>query len=106
MCAVPRDLFTLPPPADLYLLASVLQRGTMTTRTRIRCRLAAAPPRTPACDLRDAVAWDATPHRAKMSDVLMRLMFTAPVNEPWPLPRVAGGHRAGGWSEFVVIPCR
>jgi ubiquinone/menaquinone biosynthesis C-methylase UbiE len=72
----PGDLFDLPPPADLYLLASVLHDWDDAHAARILATLG----RSAA---RDNRLWifemllptDATPHRAKMSDVLMLLLF-------------------------------
>jgi 2,7-dihydroxy-5-methyl-1-naphthoate 7-O-methyltransferase len=72
----PGDLFAPPPPADLYLLASVLHDWDDTHAARILAALARGASR-------DTRLWifemllpeDATPHRAKMSDVLMLLMF-------------------------------
>jgi hypothetical protein len=72
----PGDLFAPPPPADLYLLASVLHDWDDTHAARILAALG----RSATCDTRLRIfemllPTDATPHRAKMSDVLMLLMF-------------------------------
>jgi|Tabmets5t2r1_1033131.scaffolds.fasta_scaffold03077_5 hypothetical protein len=72
----PGDLFDLPPPADLYLLASVLHDWDDAHAARILATLGRGA-------ARDNRLWifemllptDATPHRAKMSDVLMLLLF-------------------------------
>jgi hypothetical protein len=76
-CALyPGDLFDPPPPADLYLLASVLHDWDDTHAARILAALG----RSATSDTRLRIfemllPTDATPHRAKMSDVLMLLMF-------------------------------
>ena len=72
----PGDLFVPPPPADLYLLASVLHDWDDTHAARILAALG----RSATSDTRLRIfemllPTDATPHRAKMSDVLMLLMF-------------------------------
>jgi hypothetical protein len=72
----PGDLFVPPPPADLYLLASVLHDWDETHAARILVALG----QSAATDTRLRIfemllPTDATPHRAKMSDVLMLLMF-------------------------------
>jgi hypothetical protein len=72
----PGDLFTPPPPADLYLLASVLHDWDDDHAARILAALG----RSASNDTRLRIfemllPEDATPHRAKMSDVLMLLMF-------------------------------
>lgn len=72
----PGDLFTPPPPADLYLLASVLHDWDGDHAARILAALG----RSASNDTRLRIfemllPEDATPHRAKMSDVLMLLMF-------------------------------
>jgi hypothetical protein len=71
----PGDLFP-PPPADLYLLASVLHDWDDPHATRILAALA----RGATSDTRLRIfemllPTDATPHRARMSDVLMLLLF-------------------------------
>jgi hypothetical protein len=70
------DLFAPPPPADLYLLASVLHDWDDTHAARILAALG----RRATSDTRLRIfemllPTDASPHRAKMSDVLMLLMF-------------------------------
>ena len=72
----PGDLFAPPPPADLYLLASVLHDWDDAHAARILAALA----RGAASHIRLRIfemllPEDATPHRATMSDVLMLLMF-------------------------------
>jgi ubiquinone/menaquinone biosynthesis C-methylase UbiE len=70
------DLFAPPPPADLYLLASVLHDWDDTNAARILEALArAASSDTRLRIFEMLLPTDATPHRAKMSDVLMLLMF-------------------------------
>jgi hypothetical protein len=72
----PGDLFAPPPPAELYLLASVLHDWDDTHAARILTALGYSA-------TRDTRLWifemllptDAAPHRAKMSDVLMLLIF-------------------------------
>jgi hypothetical protein len=76
-CALhPGDLFAPPPRADLYLLASVLHDWDDAHAARILAALA----HSAAGDTRLRIfemllPEDATPHRAKMSDVLMLLLF-------------------------------
>jgi hypothetical protein len=70
------DLFEPPPPAGLYLLASVLHDWDDDHAARILAALA----RGATTDSRLRIfemllPTDASPHRAKMSDVLMLLMF-------------------------------
>jgi O-methyltransferase domain len=72
----PRDLFAPPPRADLYLLASVLHDWDDAHAARILATLA----HSAAGDTRLRIfemllPEDATPHRAKLSDVLMLLLF-------------------------------
>jgi hypothetical protein len=72
----PGDLFAPPPPADWYLLASVLHDWDDTRAARILTALG----RSATNDARLRIFEmllpdDATPHRARMSDVLMLLMF-------------------------------
>jgi hypothetical protein len=72
----PGDLFSPPPPADLYLLASVLHDWDDDHAARILAALARSA--TTDSHLRVfemLLPTDASPHRAKMSDVLMLLMF-------------------------------
>jgi len=72
----PGDLFAPPPPADLYLLASVLHDWDDTHVTRILAALARGASRDTRLRIFEMLLpEDATPHRAKMSDVLMLLMF-------------------------------
>jgi hypothetical protein len=72
----PGDLFAPPPPADLYLLASVLHDWDDVHAARILAALghsAASDTRLRIFEM--LLPEDATPHRAKLSDVLMLLMF-------------------------------
>jgi O-methyltransferase domain len=72
----PGDLFAPPPPADLYLLASVLHDWDDPHAARILAALGhSATPDTRLRIFEMLLPEDATPHRAKMSDVLMLLMF-------------------------------
>jgi hypothetical protein len=76
-CALhPGDLFAPPPPADLYLLASVLHDWDNAHVTRVLAALARGAFRDTRLRIFEMLLpEDATPHRAKMSDVLMLLMF-------------------------------
>jgi O-methyltransferase domain len=70
------DLFAPPPPAELYLLASVLHDWDDPHAARILAALGqSATSRTRLRIFEMVLPEDATPHRAKMSDVLMLLMF-------------------------------
>jgi O-methyltransferase domain len=72
----PGDLFAPPPPADLYLLASVLHDWDDPHATRILAALAhSATSGTRLRIFEMLLPTDATPHRAKLSDVLMLLLF-------------------------------
>jgi hypothetical protein len=72
----PGDLFAPPPPGDLYLLASVLHDWDDPHATRILTALArGATSETRLRIFEMLLPTDATPHRAKMSDVLMLLLF-------------------------------
>jgi ubiquinone/menaquinone biosynthesis C-methylase UbiE len=72
----PGDLFAPPPPADWYLLASVLHDWDDTHAARILTALGrSATSDTRLRILEMLLPDDATPHRARMSDVLMLLMF-------------------------------
>jgi hypothetical protein len=72
----PGDLFAPPPAADLYLLASVLHDWDDTHAARILAALGhSATPDTRLRIFEMLLPEDATPHRAKMSDVLMLLLF-------------------------------
>jgi hypothetical protein len=72
----PGDLFAPPPPAELYLLASVLHDWDDDHAARILAALGhSATPDTRLRIFEMLLPEDATPHRAKMSDVLMLLMF-------------------------------
>jgi O-methyltransferase domain len=72
----PGDLFAPPPPADLYLLASVLHDWDDTNAARILAALGRSAFRDTRLRIFEMLLPDdATPHRATMSDVLMLLMF-------------------------------
>jgi hypothetical protein len=72
----PGDLFAPPPPADLYLLASVLHDWDDANAARTLAALGhSATSNTRLRIFEMLLPEDATPHRAKMSDVLMLLMF-------------------------------
>jgi hypothetical protein len=98
----PGDLFTPPPPADLYLLASVLHDWDDTDAARILAALG----RSATSDTRLRIfemllPEDTSPHRAKMSDVLMLLMFDG------ARERTVGRYRdlleASGWQLEQVV---
>jgi O-methyltransferase domain len=99
----PGNLFTPPPPADLYLLASVVHDWDDTHAARILAALA----RGATSDSRLRIfemllPEDAAPHRAKMSDVLMLLMFDG------ARERTLGQYRdlleSTGWRLERVVP--
>jgi hypothetical protein len=70
------DLFAPPPPADLFLLASVLHDWDDAHAAGILAALArAASSETRLRIFEMLLPEDASPHRATMSDVLMLLMF-------------------------------
>jgi O-methyltransferase domain len=72
----PGDLFAPPPPADLYLLASVLHDWDDDHAARILTALGHSATRSTRLRIFEMLLpEDATPHRAKMSDVLMLLEF-------------------------------
>jgi hypothetical protein len=72
----PGDLFTPPPPAELYLLASVLHDWDDDHAARILAALGHSATKDARLRIFEMLLpTDATPHRAKMSDVLMLLMF-------------------------------
>jgi hypothetical protein len=72
----PGDLFAPPPPAELYLLASVLHDWDDDHAARILTALGhSATINTRLRIFEMLLPTDAAPHRAKMSDVLMLLMF-------------------------------
>jgi O-methyltransferase domain len=72
----PGDLFEPPPPADLYLLASVLHDWDDAHAARILAALGDSATSTTRLRIFEMLLpTDATPHRAKLSDVLMLLMF-------------------------------
>jgi O-methyltransferase domain len=98
----PGDLFDPPPPAELYLLASVLHDWDDAHVARILAALghsASSDSRLWIFEM--LLPTDASPHRATMSDVLMLLMFDG------ARERTAGQYRdlledAGWWLEQVV----
>jgi len=99
----PGDLFVPPPPANLYLLASVLHDWDDTHAARILAALGhSAINNTRLRIFEMLLPDDATPHRAKMSDVLMLLMFDG------ARERTLGEYRAlleaTGWRLERVVP--
>jgi hypothetical protein len=99
----PGDLFAPPPPAGWYLLASVLHDWDDTHAARILTALG----RSATNDTRLRIFEmllpdDATPHRARMSDVLMLLMFDG------ARERTIGQYRellaSTGWQLEQVLP--
>jgi 2,7-dihydroxy-5-methyl-1-naphthoate 7-O-methyltransferase len=101
--AVPGDLFAPPPPAELYLLASVLHDWDDDHAARILTALGySATNDTRLRILEMLLPEDATPHRAKMSDVLMLLMFDG------ARERTVGHYRDlledTGWQLERVVP--
>jgi O-methyltransferase domain len=103
-CALsPGDLFAPPPPADLYLLASVLHDWDDTHAARILAALGhSAANHTRLRIFEMLLPEDATPHRARMSDVLMLLMFDG------ARERTVGQYRelleGTGWRLERVVP--
>jgi hypothetical protein len=103
-CALsPGDLFAPPPPADLYLLASVLHDWDDPHAARILTALARGASRDSRLRIFEMLLpEDATPHRAKMSDVLMLLMFDG------ARERTVGQYRelleGTGWQLERVVP--
>jgi hypothetical protein len=103
-CALhPGDLFAPPPPADLYLLASVLHDWDDLHAARILAALGHRATNDTRLRIFEMVLpEDATPHRAKMSDVLMLLMFDG------ARERTAGQYRElledTGWRLEQVVP--
>jgi O-methyltransferase domain len=72
----PGDLFAPPPPAEWYLLASVLHDWDDHHAARILAAVGHSATRDTRLRIFEMLLpEDATPHRAKMSDVLMLLMF-------------------------------
>jgi hypothetical protein len=99
----PGDLFGPPPPADLYLLASVLHDWDEPHAARILAAVARGASRDTRLRIFEMLLpTDATPHRAKMSDVLMLLMFDG------ARERTLGHHRdlleRTGWQLERVVP--
>jgi O-methyltransferase domain len=103
-CALyPGDLFDPPPPADLYLLASVLHDWDDPHAARILAALGHRATNDTRLRIFEMVLpEDATPHRAKMSDVLMLLMFDG------ARERTVGQYRElledTGWQLEQVVP--
>jgi DNA-binding transcriptional ArsR family regulator len=103
-CALsPGDLFAPPPPAALYLLASVLHDWDDDHAARILAALGhSATNDTRLRIFEMLLPEDATPHRATMSDVLMLLMFDG------ARERTIGQYRelleGTGWQLEQVIP--
>jgi hypothetical protein len=98
----PGDLFAPPPPADLYLLASVLHDWDDTHAARILAALGHSAARDTRLRIFEMpLPTDATPHRAKMSDVLMLLEFDG------ARERTVGQYRdlleATGWRLEQVV---
>jgi hypothetical protein len=98
----PGDLFAPPPPADLYLLASVLHDWDDAHVARILAALGHGATRDTRLRIFEMLLpEDATPHRAKMSDVLMLLMFDG------ARERTLGQYRAvlegTGWQMEQVV---
>ena len=99
----PGDLFASPPPAELYLLASVLHDWDDDHAARILAALGqSATSDTRLRVFEMVLPTDAAPHRAKMSDVLMLLMFDG------ARERTVGQYRAllegTGWQLEQVVP--
>jgi hypothetical protein len=99
----PGDLFAPSPPADVYLLASVLHDWDDERAAQILAALGRGATR--ACRLRIfemLLPDDATPHRAKLSDVLMLLLFDG------ARERTAGEFQGllerTGWQFERVVP--
>jgi O-methyltransferase domain len=98
----PGDLFAPPPPADLYLLASVLHDWDDAHVARILAALGHSATKDTRLRIFEMLLpTDATPHRAKMSDVLMLLMFDG------ARERTVGQYRdlleATGWRLEQVV---
>jgi hypothetical protein len=99
----PGDLFVPPPPAELYLLASVLHDWDDHLAARILTALGRSSTKDTRLRIFEMLLpEDATPHRAKMSDVLMLLMFDG------ARERTLGQYRAllegTGWQLERVAP--
>jgi O-methyltransferase domain len=101
----PGDLFDPPPAADLYLLASVLHDWDDAHAAHILTALGhSATSDTRLRIFEMLLPEDATPHRAKLSDVLMLLMFDG------ARERTVGQYRdlleGAGWQldEVVASP--
>jgi hypothetical protein len=103
-CALyPGDLFTPPPPAELYLLASVLHDWDDPHAARILAALGQSATKDARLRIFEMLLpEDAAPHRAKLSDVLMLLMFDG------ARERTVGQYRelleGTGWQLEQVVP--
>jgi hypothetical protein len=103
-CALsPGDLFAPPPPADLYLLASVLHDWDDHHAARILVALSRSATKDARLRIFEMLLpTDAAPHRAKLSDVLMVLMFDG------ARERTVGQYRelleGTGWRLERVVP--
>jgi len=103
-CALyPGDLFAPPPPAELYLLASVLHDWDDPHAARILAALGqSATNHTRLRIFEMVLPEDATPHRAKMSDVLTLLVFDG------ARERTVGQYQGlledTGWQLEQVVP--
>ena len=98
----PGDLFAPPPAAELHLLASVLHDWDDTHAARILAALGHnATNHTRLRIFEMLLPEDTSPHRAKMSDVLMLLMFDG------ARERTVGQYRdlleASGWQLEQVV---
>jgi hypothetical protein len=106
VCCTP-GISSPPPPADLYLLASVLHDGDDTHAARILAALAhSASSDTRLRIFEMLLPEDATPHRAKMSDVLMLLMFDGARERSLGQYRDLLEAAAGGWSRWCRVQGR
>jgi hypothetical protein len=103
-CALhPGDLFAPPPPADLYLLASVLHDWDDAHAARILAAVGGGATKDTRLRIFEMLLPEGpTPHRAKMSDVLMMLMFDG------ARERTLGQYRdlleSTGWQLEQVVP--
>jgi O-methyltransferase domain len=101
------DLFAPPPAADWYLLASVLHDWDDNHAARILAALGHSATRNTRLRIFEMLLpEDATPHRAKMSDVLMLLEFDGAGNEPSANTRTCWSAPAGSWSRSWPVPGR
>jgi hypothetical protein len=107
-CALyPGDLFAPPPAADLYLLASVLHDWDDDHAARILTALGhSATSDTRLRIFEMLLLTDATPHRAKLSDVLMLLLFDGARERALGQYRTCWRAPASGWSGSWPAPGR